>query len=350
MEPEARTPDSDRPASARFDTATYVGIFVALLVGAALYSLARIATRSLTWVAAGVILALALSPVVASLQRRLNCRRAVAVGLLALLLIGGFGLIVAFLGPPAIDEAQRFRADLPDTVRDLYNWPIVGDRLNDADAADRVVEWIDDLPERIDDDTVSSLIEDLLGGLTAALAVALVAVAVLLDGERLIRLSRRLVPEHHRDRADRTGRVFYETLGRYFGGSITVAAMMGVYVLTVGLVLDIPLAPMAALWAMMTSLIPQIGGLLGGLVFGVLALSQGAVIGLIAIALFVAYMNIENHVIQPAIVGRAVDVTPPTSMLAALIGGAAAGVPGAIVATPLVGAAKILAREWRRPT
>jgi predicted PurR-regulated permease PerM len=60
----------------------------------------------------------------------------------------------------------------------------------------------------------------------------------------------------------------------------------------------------------------------------------------IALAVFLGYQQLENHVIQPTIVGRAVHLTPPTTMLAALIGGAAAGVPGALVATPLLGAAK----------
>ena len=58
-------------------------------------------------------------------------------------------------------------------------------------------------------------------------------------------------------------------------------------------------------------------------------------------------MNIENHVIQPAIVGRSVDLTPPTTMVAAFIGGAIAGIPGALVATPFVGAAKAIYLEAR---
>jgi predicted PurR-regulated permease PerM len=58
-------------------------------------------------------------------------------------------------------------------------------------------------------------------------------------------------------------------------------------------------------------------------------------------------MNLENHVISPAIVGQAVDVTPPTTMLAAFIGGAAGGVPGALIATPLVGAVKQLYMQLR---
>ena len=58
-------------------------------------------------------------------------------------------------------------------------------------------------------------------------------------------------------------------------------------------------------------------------------------------------MNFENHVIQPAIVGRSVNLTAPTTMVAAFVGGAVAGVPGALVATPLIGAAKAIYLEAR---
>ena len=60
-----------------------------------------------------------------------------------------------------------------------------------------------------------------------------------------------------------------------------------------------------------------------------------------------ALQQFENNVIGPAIVGSAVNLTPPTTMLAALIGGAAAGVPGALIATPLLGAGKALYLESR---
>ena len=113
-----------------------------------------------------------------------------------------------------------------------------------------------------------------------------------------------------------------------------------------------PLAPLAAVWAMITDLIPQVGGALGGVVFVALALTESVPTALIAGGLFVTYMTFENHVIQPAIVGRSVDLTPPTTMVAAFVGGAVAGVPGALLATPLVGAAKqlILEARGRRPT
>ena len=178
--------------------------------------------------------------------------------------------------------------------------------------------------------------------------VAVFAIAVLVDGENLVARFRRLLKPERREQADEVGRVVYATLGRYIGGSLTVALLMGIFVLTVGLILGVPLAPLAAVWAMITDLIPQVGGALGGVVFVALALTESVPTALIAGGLFVAYMTFENHVIQPAIVGRSVDLTPPTTMVAAFVGGAVAGVPGALLATPLVGAAKQLILEARR--
>ena len=91
--------------------------------------------------------------------------------------------------------------------------------------------------------------------------------------------------------------------------------------------LGIPLAPLAAVWAMLTDLIPQVGGFLGGSFLVLLAVTQGVTPAIIAGVAFVLYMNLENHVIQPAIVGRSVDLTPPTTMVAAFVGGAIAGDP-----------------------
>ncbi|MFP5322988.1 MAG: AI-2E family transporter, partial [Acidimicrobiia bacterium] len=108
------------------------------------------------------------------------------------------------------------------------------------------------------------------------------------------------------------------------------------------LALGVPLAPLAGLWSMLTNLIPQIGGFLGGSFLVALALTEGPATAAIALVVFMVYQNLENNVIQPAVVGKAVDLTPPTTMLAALLGGAVAGVPGALVATPIVGAAKVL--------
>jgi putative heme transporter len=232
-------------------------------------------------------------------------------------------------------------------VHGLYHLPIVGSRLEHADAAGTVQRWVKDLPARVDSDTISEVTQSLLGGAVALVTVVLVAVAVLLDGEILVRRVRDLIPASGRDRADEIARVFYRVIGKYFAGSLVVAVLAGVYILAIGLALGVPLAPIAALWMVLTDLIPQVGGFLGGAFFTLLAVSQSVTIGLVCLLLYLLYMNLENHVIQPAIVGQAVDLSPPTTMLAALVGGAAGGIPGALFATPLAGAVKQLYLELR---
>jgi len=255
--------------------------------------------------------------------------------------------VVVVMGPQAADQAREVSTDLPQTVRQFYDLPVVGGWLENKDAATKVDQAIKDLPAEISDESVSRTIEGMIGGALAALVVLAVTIAVLLDGEHLIAGVRRMVPHRWVNRADEIGRVFYMATAQYFGGSLAVAALMGTVVLALCLIFSVPLAPLAALWAMITDLIPQIGGFLGGALLGLLALTQGPFTFVVVIALYVLYMNLENHVISPAIIGHAVNVTPPTTMLAAIIGGAAAGVPGALVATPLVGAVKQLYMQLR---
>ena len=153
-------------------------------------------------------------------------------------------------------------------------------------------------------------------GLQGTLATA---VSILLDGEAMVERVRRLIPPARAERADHTGRIVYRSIARYFAGSVMVAVLNGTVILTAGLILGVPLAPLAAVWAAVTNLIPQIGGFLGGSFFVLLATTQSPVTGLIALVVFLAYQQFENNVIQPTVIGRAVHLSPPTTMLAALI-------------------------------
>lgn len=318
------------------------------MVGAlAVLELFQSAQSALTQVAVGVLLALALDPIVVRVRRRLRTSRATAVAVVGTGLAAIFAAVLVLLAPQAVAEAGDLAETLPETVERTYSWPLVGDQLADVDAAERVEEFIDQLPVELDDDTIATGAQAALGGLQTLSLVLMVAVAVLIDGETLVARARRLLRPDHRPRADELGRIAYRTIGNYFAGSLTVALLNGLVILSAGLALGVPLAPLAAIWASITNLIPQVGGFLGGSFFVLLAVTDGAVTGVIALVVFLVYQQLENNVIQPAIVGSRVNLSPPTTMLAALIGGAAAGVPGALAATPLVGTVKAIYLELR---
>ena len=115
--------------------------------------------------------------------------------------------------------------------------------------------------------------------------------------------------------------------------------------LTIGLILGVPLAPLLGLWAAVASLIPQIGGALAGAPFVLLGFTESATTGVICLIAFVLYLNFENHILSPIIVGEAVDLSAPTTMVGAIVGASVAGVPGALVAVPLLGAGKAIYLE-----
>ena len=341
--------DADRPSTITWvlHPITFVHIVGGLLVAFAALALLHSAPRALTTIAIGAVFALALDPVVCAVRRAWGWPRARSVLVVVAGAIALVVTVVGVMGPQAVRQARAISTDLPKTLRQFYDLPLVGGWLRDHDAATRVDQAIKNLPGTISDESVTKTVEGLIGGALSAMLVLAITIAVLFDGEHLVAAVRRTVPQRWVSRADEIGRVFYRATAQYFGGSLAVAALMGVVVLALCLIFGVPLAPLAAIWAMITDLIPQVGGFLGGALLGLLALTQGPVVFVVVVLLYILYMNIENHVISPAIVGHAVNVTPPTTMLAALVGGAAAGVPGALIATPLVGAVKQLYLQLR---
>jgi predicted PurR-regulated permease PerM len=343
--------DGDGTASRRvvidIDLWSFVALAGAAALALVLFAINSAASEVLTGIGVGVLVGVALSPVVSATQRRWGTTRGSAVVIVGAALTVAVAVVVLLVAPAAIQQSREFSEELPSTVREFYSWPIVGPRLDEADAATKVEEWIEDAPARVDDATLTDVGERLLGGVLSAVVVLITALGVLIDGEIVVRRFRVLVPARERGRADRLGRIIYATFGSYFAGSLFVAAVAGLVTLSTGLLLGVPLAPVAGLWTMLTNLIPQIGGFLGGGFFVLLAITQGPIHAAVAFLVIVAYQNLENHVIQPAIVGRAVNLSPPATMLAALVGGAAAGVPGALVATPLFAASKAVYLDSR---
>lgn len=329
-----------------------VVVFLAsFILLAAFTGLVRDAGRSLTWIGVGTLLALALDPLVSKLEARVG-RRSIAVGtVLAGFLVALLALIALF-GPPVARQARDLSKDLPGVVQDLGDLPLIGQQIRKADVSDKLQRFLDDLPQRLTGDTtpIERAGRSVLGGALAAVATILVTVTLLLDGSRLLLRLRRLVPEEHRDTADRLGSLAYRTVGQYFAGSVLVAAIAGVIVTAVGLALGVPLAPLLGMWVAVFDLVPQIGGAVGGIPFVILALTQGAGTGVACLIFFLLYLQFENHILSPLVVGRTVKLSPPATMTAALVGVSAAGVVGALVAVPLLGTAKAVYLEFRPGT
>ena len=221
--------------------------------------------------------------------------------------------------------------------------------MRDHQVPRRIEQSIGSLPGQLVGSTsdLESFLRGLAIGAGALLVGSLLVAAALLDGPMLVARVRGAVPLPNRALADQIGRVVYDVLARYFAGSLLLAFLHGVEVAVTGVLLGIPLTPLLAVWAAITSLIPQVGGFLGFAVIVLVSLTQGvgsaAAMGL----LFFVYMTFNNNVLNPIVVGHAVRLSPPVTMVAALAGFSVAGVVGSLLAVPTIGAIKAVTTYLR---
>ena len=351
VEPPVPPPSSDVVREVDLDWRSVLVLLASFVALIALTALVGSTRRTTAALAVAVILALALNPLVGLVRRRLPVGRAGAVAVVVALAAAVVVLVGLLLVPPAIRQARDLGAELPSVVASLGDLPVIGDDLERGGVPERLEETLRDLPDRLAGDTtpLESAARSVADGVLAASATMLLALTLLIDGERLLRGARRLVPIVHRPRAEHAASIAYEVVGRYVAGSLLVAGVAGVSVLIAGMILGVPLTPLAAAWVALWDLVPQVGGAAGGIPFVLLGFTQGAGTGLMCAGFFVLYLQLENNVLGPLLVGQAVKLSPLATMTAALIGVSAGGVVGALLAVPLVGAAKAVYLEVRNP-
>lgn len=359
-EPPAAPPPGDvvgpTPGPERHDrlvvelsTVTVTTALAALTVLVFLAWIARSAPEALTLVAIGAFAGLALDPVVLATRRALHLTRGWAAALVLLVLSVAIVTFLAVVGPQLAKQTTELPDQIPQVVDSLVDLPIIGPTLADNDVPAKIEDWLGTLPERVagPGSDVADVVESISAALIKAFLALAVMVGLVLDGPLLVERVRGLIPAENRPRADELGRVAYDVIARYFVGNLFLSFLHGVWVAIWGIALGVPLTPFLAVWAAVTSLVPQIGGALGFVVIVAVSLTQGVGVAIVMGVAFGAYMTFDNNVLLPIFVGRAVDVSAPVTMLGAIGGFAVAGVAGSLLAIPIIGAIKAIALSMR---
>ena len=294
------------------------------------------------WVVIGTLLAVGMDRAVRVLLHKLPVLQRGQASVIVCTMMLGAVLGVALLATRGGATGASLSEALPRAVQRFESQRFVGPFLRSHNASEWAKNQLDLLPTRVAQSRSSTRWLPALGARLGDLFWTLaVAVALLLDGPRLLKAFSLRVPVRGRRQFGRLVEVAHQAVGGYLAGSAIIAGFDAAFVLTVAIVLGVPLAPALAGWAFVTNFIPQVGGLLGGAPLVVLAFTVGPGSAAIALVLFVLYQLLENHVFGPIIIGKAVDIPPVASLLAALVGGAAWGMVGALVLTPLVGVVRV---------
>ena len=326
----------------------FVVLGIAVLVGLGLV-LVYLAWQVLTWILVAVILACALNPAVEAVERR-GLARGYAAGIvffLALSVMTGVGFLIV---PPLIAQVSEFVETVPDFVDDLTRGrgPL-GWLQDDYQIVDRIREAIEaqgaagvlglSLPVL---DIVRSVVTAVVGVIT----IVFLTFFMLLDGPRTIRGGLDLLSPQARERYERVGYDIYRTISGYVTGNLLISLVAGVSSAAVLFAVGSEFAIALGLLVGILDLIPLAGATLAAIIVSTVVLIETDWIrAIIVIGFFLAYQQLENHVLQPLVYGRTVQLSPLTVLLSVLIGAQLAGVLGALMAIPVAGTLLAIGRE-----
>ena len=158
---------------------------------------------------------------------------------------------------------------------------------------------------------------------------------LLIDGEALHRLISMSIPNHNRERVEKISNELTRISGQYIRGNLFISLICA-SVTFIGLfLLGIPYALPLAILAGVLDLLPLIGSTIGAIPSIILGFTISPIIGLLTIALFVGYQEVENDILAPAIYNKVLNLLPFLSFIAVIIGSVLFGVAGAFLALPI---------------
>ena len=187
------------------------------------------------------------------------------------------------------------------------------------------------------------------GAIADSLIVVVLTVYFLVDLPRIRATLYRLVPGSRRPRAILIGDAVFAKVGAYVVGNVLISVIAGIATFTWLTVFDVPYALLLGILVALLDLIPVVGSTVAGVVVALVALTVSLPVALGTVVFFVVFRLLEDYLLVPKIIGRAVDVPALVTVVAVLIGGALLGVIGALVAIPIAAALQLLAEEVLYP-
>jgi predicted PurR-regulated permease PerM len=290
-------------------------------------------------VALATILAALLLPVVDFLDRRGAPRG----GAVALVLLGGIatvGGILAFVISQFIEGAPALVEQVSTSIKGVGDWltngPLHINQQQIEAARKSAVEALQNNQEKLTSGALSTAgtVTEIV---TGALLVLFTLIFVLQGGRNIYGFVTKIFPEHVRERVRDAGRAGFRSLIGYVRATFLVALVDAVGIGTGLAIMGIPLAlPLASL-VFLGAFIPLVGAVIAGFLAVIVALiAKGWIFALITLGLIIAVQQLEGHVLQPLVMGRAVSIHPLAVVLAIAGGAVLAGIVGALLAVPTV--------------
>lgn len=308
-----------------------------LIIGAALFVLTlliREVSEIVVPIAIALLLTALLAPVAGRFRRRMPAGAAAGLTLVIMLAVvgGAFTLVGSQFSAGFSDLTSQVASGL-EQIRD---WVRTTFRITDS----QFNSYFDTIREQVSSsgnlgDTASSI------GLSATHFVAGLFISLfalfffLYEGPRIWGWIVHLFPRVARGRVDSSGHIAWGQLSAFVRATLIVAAVDAIGIGVGAAILRVPFALAISILVFLLAFIPIVGALLSGMVAVLLALvAHGPGVALIMLAVVIGVQQLESHVLQPFLLGKAVSVHPLAVILSIAAGSIIAGIVGALIAVP----------------
>ncbi|MER6531002.1 AI-2E family transporter [Streptomyces sp. NPDC001508] len=280
-----------------------------------------------------------LQPTVARLKRH-GVPRGPATALTAILGFIVMGLIGWFVTWQVMENIDTLSDQVQSGIDDLRRWLLQSPfHVTDKQINQIAKSLREAIGANTDQITSAGLegVQVVVEALTGILLVFFSTLFLLYDGDRIWQWALKLVPAAARPGVAGAGPRAWRTLTAYVRGTVLVALIDAIFIGLGIYFLNVPMAVPLAVFIFLFSFIPLVGAVASGVLAVVVALvTQGVFTAGMTLVVILAVQQIEGHILQPFILGRAVRVHPLAVVLSVTAGGMVAGIGGAVVAVPLV--------------
>ena len=302
----------------------------------------------LTWIVVAAFFAVALTPLVDRVQRRLVRRRSLATLLVFLVVLLALAGLVAAFAVPLAKEGTQLAGQAPQLVEDARSGRgPVGSLLDRTNALQYVQQHQAQIRSFASGLTTpaAGVLRGVATGVAGALTIFVLAYLMVLEAPKIVDSTVALLPAERQHRVRRVGADCARSITGYISGNLLISIICGILTYAALKIAGVPFAGLISLFVAIADLIPLVGATLGAIVAVVAAFVHSVPAGIAIVIFFVVYQQLENHLLQPLILSRTVDLNPLTVLVAILVAVELAGILGALLAIPIAGMAQVILRD-----
>jgi predicted PurR-regulated permease PerM len=275
--------------------------------------------------------------------------KTLSVILVYLILLSIFALIIALIVPPITNQVDQLSTTFPFYWQKFsIEFRNIGQFLDQYGVGQEIENAFKNLKYSIPQTTtgIFSQVGHFLAGIFSLFIVLVITFYILVEENATKRILHSILPNQYLPYTNQVLSRIQNKLGLWLRGQLILSFIVGLLVYIGLLFLHVKYALILGIIAGLLEFIPYMGPTFSGILAVVLTFFQSPIKALLVIILYVFVQLVENNLLIPNIMRRAVGLNPVVSITALLVGGSLGGVIGAILAIPVTTALSVFAQDF----